>query len=69
MDHATLKQRHRRERKALPVNLNLRVHRALSWLGRADSEQDDPDARHPQAGKLDEDPCYPVVEPAVQERT
>ena len=60
MDHATLQQRHRRERDALPANVNLRVHRALSWLDRAEREADDPDARLIFVWI-----AYPVVEPAV----
>jgi hypothetical protein len=46
MDHATLKARHRAERDSLHPNLNLRVHRALSWLGRAEQLADDPDLRY-----------------------
>lgn len=42
--HATLKDRHRATRDGLPAGLNLRVHRALSWLQRA-AQCDDPDAR------------------------
>jgi hypothetical protein len=47
MDHARLKSRHRAERHAHHPNLALRVHRALSWLGRAEqlTTQDDPDAQ------------------------
>lgn len=45
MTHETLKQRHRRERDGLPSNLNLRMHRALSWLDRAERQHDDPDGR------------------------
>lgn len=41
---ATLKQRQRAERSRYPENLGLRVHRALSWLNRAESEED-PDSR------------------------
>ena len=36
MDHDRLKERHRTERHAWPENLGLRVHRALSWLHRAE---------------------------------
>lgn len=36
MNHRTLKQRHRTLREDYPPNLNLRVHRALSWLKRAE---------------------------------
>lgn len=45
LDHATLKERHRRERDGHPPNLTLRVHRALSWLHRAEQCGDDLDAR------------------------
>ena len=42
-----LKARHRAEREAFPKALSLRVHRALSWLSRAEqlAEQDDPDGQ------------------------
>jgi hypothetical protein len=46
MDHATLKARHRAERGGLHPNLNLRVHRALSWLDRAERLTDDQDLRY-----------------------
>jgi len=36
MDHSQLKTRHRSERDAWHPNLSLRVHRALSWLNRAE---------------------------------
>jgi len=36
MDYAQLKDRHRAERGAWHPNLSLRVHRALSWLERAE---------------------------------
>jgi hypothetical protein len=36
MDYARLKARHRAERDGYPQNLSLRVHRALSWLDRAE---------------------------------
>jgi hypothetical protein len=45
MDHDTLKARQRAERHPHPTDLGLRVHRALSWLKRADHEADDQDAR------------------------
>ena len=45
MDHASLKQRHRKERDTWPQPLSLRVHRALSWLQRAEQEAEDDDAR------------------------
>lgn len=43
-DHRTLKQRQRSERDSYHPNLALRVHRALSWLNRAE-QADDPDGR------------------------
>lgn len=47
MNHLTLKQRHRSLREGYPPNLNLRVHRALSWLKRAEmaAAEDDDDGR------------------------
>lgn len=42
-DFAALKARHRAIRGDLPEPFNLRVHRALSWLGRAEQARDDPD--------------------------
>jgi hypothetical protein len=42
---AHLKQKHRAVRGGFPESLGLRVHRALSWLGRAEVETDDPDIR------------------------
>jgi len=44
MQYATLKQRHRKERDAQPIDARLRLHRALSWLHRAE-QADDIDAR------------------------
>jgi hypothetical protein len=41
LDYATLKDRQRRERELYPTNLGLRVHRALSWLDRAEQCDDD----------------------------
>lgn len=40
-----LKDKHRGLRDASPVELTLRVHRALSWLRRAEAEEDDFDVR------------------------
>ena len=40
-----LKERQRRERDGHAPGLALRVHRALSWYGRAERETEDPDAR------------------------
>ena len=47
MDYARLKERHRAERGAWHPNLSLRVHRALSWLDRAEQlgAQDDADGQ------------------------
>lgn len=42
---AELKSRHRRERDAEPPELSLRVHRSLSWLGRAEQSSDDRDVQ------------------------
>lgn len=44
INYSTLKARQRQERDSYPDNLGLRVHRALSWLNRAELE-DDPDSR------------------------
>lgn len=43
--HTALKDRHRATREGMPEALNLRIHRALSWLQRAAQCEDDPDAR------------------------
>lgn len=43
--HATLKKRHRATRDDMPEALNLRIHRALSWIKRAAVCEPDPDAR------------------------
>ena len=43
--HAELKLKQRRRRERFPQHLGLRVHRAISWIGRAEREVDDPDAR------------------------
>jgi hypothetical protein len=45
MDYERLKLRHRTERDAYHPNLALRVHRALSWLNRAEQLDDDLDGR------------------------
>ena len=42
---ASLKERQRRERHGYPDNIGLRIHRALSWLDRAEQCGDDNDAR------------------------
>jgi hypothetical protein len=43
--HKELKARQRRERDSHSPSVALRVHRALSWLGRAEKEKSDDDAR------------------------
>jgi len=40
LDHAQLKQRHRLVRGEHPTSLTLRIHRALSWLNRAEQADD-----------------------------
>lgn len=45
LDYDSLKARHRAEREGQHQNLALRVHRALSWLKRAEQLGDDPDGR------------------------
>ena len=42
---ATLKARHREVRDALPKNLSLRIHRALSWLNCAEQHEEDLDSK------------------------
>lgn len=44
MNYKTLKARQRMERHSYPPNLALRVHRALSWLNRAEQLGDDRDS-------------------------
>jgi hypothetical protein len=44
LDYQTLKARQRKLRDTLPENVNLRAHRALSWLKAAD-EVEQPDAK------------------------
>lgn len=46
LDAATLKQRHRGIRDGQPEALRVRIHRAISWLARAEQEPDDHDARY-----------------------
>ncbi len=46
LSHAGLKARQRAEREQYPEHIGLRIHRALSWLGRADDcDAADDDAR------------------------
>ena len=44
-DSASLKQRHRAVRDTQPEALRVRIHRAISWLARAEQEGNDMDAR------------------------
>lgn len=46
MDAGALKDRHRLVRDGQPESLRVRIHRAISWLARAERETDDPDARY-----------------------
>lgn len=41
LDYSTLKQRHRLVRNRHPTSLTLRIHRALSWLNRAEQAEDE----------------------------
>lgn len=41
LNYLSLKNRHRLERASYSSNLSVRVHRALSWLQRAEQEEDD----------------------------
>jgi hypothetical protein len=45
LDFARLKEKQRSIRGDFPESLTLRVHRAISWLGRAEREADDADVR------------------------
>lgn len=40
LEHSALKQRHRLVRDEHPTSLTLRIHRALSWLNRAEQSKD-----------------------------
>lgn len=40
LEHSALKQRHRQVRDGHPTSLTLRIHRALSWLNRAEQAED-----------------------------
>jgi len=40
----TLKEKQRAIRESFPQDFGLRIHRAISWVGRAEQESDDPDA-------------------------
>lgn len=45
MDSKALKEAQRAVRDGQPQSSSIRVHRAISWLGRAEAETDDHDAR------------------------
>jgi len=45
MDSTTLKEAHRQVRDAQPDSTRVRLHRAISWLARAEQETEDTDAR------------------------
>lgn len=45
MSHAALKEKQRAIRSGFPETMGLRVHRAISWVGRAEACGDDHDAR------------------------
>lgn len=44
-DHAHLKAKQRAVREGFPETMGLRVHRSISWIGRAEAAPDDPDAQ------------------------
>ena len=43
--HSDLKTKQRALRGYFPENMGLRVHRSISWIGRAENAEDDPDAQ------------------------
>lgn len=45
LSHRALKEKQRKLRDGFQIPLTLRVHRALSWLGRAEEEREDLDVR------------------------
>lgn len=45
ISYSALKQYQRENRSEFPESLSLRAHRALSWLNRAEQEEEDDDAR------------------------
>lgn len=45
LDHAALKAKQRAIRDGFPETMGLRVHRAISWIGRAETCGDDDDGR------------------------
>lgn len=45
INHATLKAKQRALREGFPETMGLRVHRAISWIGRAEASGEDDDVR------------------------
>ncbi len=45
LTHTVLKEKQRALRDGFPETVGLRVHRSISWIGRAEQTTDDPDAR------------------------
>lgn len=45
LSYQVLKTQQRKDRESYPINLGLRVHRALSWLDRAEQAEGDQDAQ------------------------
>ena len=45
IDHAALKSKQRAIRDGFPETMGLRVHRAISWIGRGEACVDDDSAR------------------------
>ena len=45
LNHAALKEKQRSLRDGFPETMSLRVHRSISWIGRAESASDDNDAK------------------------
>lgn len=44
IEHKALKEKQRHLREGFPQDMGLRVHRAISWIGRAEQEKQDADA-------------------------
>ena len=43
--HSDLKTKQRALREGFPENMGLRVHRSISWIGRAENSRKDPDGQ------------------------
>ena len=65
MDSKSLKDKHRRVRDAQPDALRIRVHRAISWLKRAEAEADE---QPPRGGVARVDPRGHPVRVQLVER-